>query len=84
MPIWFTRVGDWNDTWTVNEMLSQEPLMGWADSYYEVQQPGEPWHKSVVASGFLEDGRPFSVESHVTQAWDKNAQAPDCRVHFGP
>jgi hypothetical protein len=83
VPIWFTRVGDWNGTWTVNEMLRQGPLMGWADSYYEVQEPGEPWHKTVVASGFLEDGRPFYLESNATQAWEKNAQAPDCRVQFG-
>jgi hypothetical protein len=87
VPIWFIRVGewyDWNGTWTVNTMKAQNPLKGWADSYRQVVEPGMPGHNTVVASGFLEDGTPFSVESHVTQAWDKNAQAPDCRVHFGP
>jgi hypothetical protein len=84
MPIWFTRVGDWTGTWTVNTMRAQNPLKGWADSYHQVLGPGVPGHNTVVASGFLEDGTPFSVESHVTQARDKNAQAPDCRVHFGP
>jgi hypothetical protein len=91
VPIWFTRVGDWNDIWTVNELLSQEPLVGWADFYREIQEPADPsrpdgpWHHQTVASGVMEDGRTFFVWSDCTQARGKGYESvPDLIVHFRP
>jgi hypothetical protein len=86
VPIWFTRMGDWNDTWTVNEMQKQHLLKGWADFYSEVDEPGTAsWHSTVVASGTLEDGRSFWVQSYVTRAWwDGHAQAWAVKAHWGP
>jgi len=92
MPVWFTRVGDWDYyPWTVNGMLAEEPLMGWADFYRELQepldpsQPNGPWHHQTVASGMMEDGRSFFVWSDCTQAQGKGyANVPDLIVHFGP
>ena len=57
---------------TFAEMKKMDLMVGLADFYVEVQQPanrdvpGEGFHRGVIASGVLEDGRPFSVRSVYT------------------
>jgi hypothetical protein len=53
---------------TIDELRAMSSLtVGYADFYLEVQQPadrdvpGEGFHRTVIASGLLEDGRPFFV-----------------------
>ena len=90
VPIWFTPVLAWNDKWTVAEMKKQGSLRGWADFFQDVEQPIDPsdpkgWqHSATVASGFLEDGRPFHVLSEVVWMYGdvKDAQY-NVAVRFG-
>ena len=71
VPMWFTPVANWS-RWTVNAMEKAGSLVGYADFYHQTAQPSdpaeptEPWHVQTVASGFLEDGRPFHVHSNHT------------------
>jgi len=53
---------------TINELKAMPSLMvGYADFYLEVQQPRDPddpgkgFSRTIIASGVLEDGRPFFV-----------------------
>ena len=58
---------------TFADMKEMDFVVGLADFYLEIQQPadrdvpGEGFHRGVIASGVLEDGRPFSVRSVYTK-----------------
>ncbi len=58
-----------NGSVTLRELMGMESLViGWADFYHEILQPMDASGKAVsnvVASGLLEDGRPFYVHSEV-------------------
>jgi hypothetical protein len=98
VPIWFTPADKFVNgfdgipgmTWTVNSMIAEGSLMGWADFYSEVLHPRDPLnpnspsHTLVVASGFLEDGRSFWLKSELSPGYFQNALAADLQVHFGP
>ncbi len=89
VPVWFTPADKFDDlNWTINAMTAAGSLVGWADSYTEVFTPWDPanpegpWKATAVASGVMEDGRTFRVESSGNQAFYNNMAFP-CRVRFG-
>ncbi len=67
VPVWFVR---WNvlqaamadDVLTKSELESLAPLKGVATNYHEVLHPISTAHLTIVASGFLSDGRSFQYE----------------------
>ncbi len=94
VPIWFTPVPKFVDgvdgipgvTWTVNSMLAEDSMVGYAASYSEVDEPTTTGsHATIQASGFLAHGRSFRVETTITVAtWNGHAKNAFCRVYFGP
>jgi hypothetical protein len=92
MPIWFTPAQNFINgvkkyppyTWTVKSMKAEGSIVGWADFYSEVDEtPDGVWAYTVVASGYLEDGRSFWLKSHISPGWWMTLP-PDLVVHFGP
>ncbi len=80
MAVWFVPVQNFINgvgniapmTWTVNSMIVEGAIVGWADFYVDSWQPG-PGHHTILVSGVMEDGRTFRIESTVY-----------CKVQFGP
>jgi hypothetical protein len=80
MAIWFVPVQNFINgvegipgmTWTVNSMRAEGAIVGWADFYRDTWEPG-PEHRTILASGVMEDGRSFRIESTYY-----------CKVQFGP
>ncbi|MCL5745738.1 MAG: hypothetical protein M1541_17740 [Acidobacteria bacterium] len=67
VPVWFVtwpvfQAAIADDVLTKSELESLAPLKGVATTYHEVLHPISTAHLTIVASGFLSDGRSFQYE----------------------
>lgn len=98
VPIWFTPAQNFLNgvdgippfSWSINSMLAEGSLIGWADFYQEADElkdqsrPSGPWHSVILASGVMEDGRRFWLQSEISLGYFINPHTYDLKVHFGP
>ena len=67
VPVWFVpwpvfQAAIADDVLTKSELESLAPLKGVATTYHEVLHPISTQHMTIIASGFLSDGRSFQYE----------------------
>ena len=90
VPVWFVRwpalqaaVAD--DTLTIGELVSLQPLVGSATAYHETLRPSEAVKVSTIefnARGWLVDGRSFQFVSTVVEAAPPNSGQVHTRIVF--
>ncbi len=93
VEIWFTPAQNFAQgvgyppfTWTVNSMIAEGSIVGYADSFIQTWEAGTKMNNStVVASGVMQDGRSFWLRStYAIGGFGGVAQTSYCIVHFGP
>jgi hypothetical protein len=90
VPVWFVRwpalqaaIAD--DTLTIGELVSLQPLVGSATAYQETLRPTGEVKVSTIefsARGSLVDGRSFQFESTVVAAAPPNSGVVHTRIVF--
>lgn len=93
VEIWFTPADKFVNgvdgipgmTWTVNSMLAEGSIVGYADSFAQAWPAGTTMgNNTVVASGVMEDGRTFWLRTTYAIGDFGHGHAQPCIVHFGP